>query len=287
MLDYALTDPGVDPAKVALPGVSLGGMLAPRAAAVVAVDGVFDAAAAVIPFPPGDRAEIERRANAPRDEELDGILAAGRAANPTLRWATGHGRYVMGAATDREFLAKYLTYQLDGGVAELISRPALICEATDELFFNGHADTHRSRAASTTGSPGRRRCSASPPRKPPTPTATWTRSAWRSPASTARRHPLTRGRNRCGRALLRARPHRRRPRCSDRAARGVGNRSGVGPAGGHSSVASPDCAVGPGSVKACGFRVHPEFCAGVAPGVGSADQAVVGERVDGDAGGGE
>ncbi|MFI5608969.1 alpha/beta hydrolase family protein [Amycolatopsis sp. NPDC051903] len=148
VLDHALADPGVDLAKVALLGVSLGGELAPRAAAfeprlaaVVAVDGVFDAAAAIVPFLPWDRAEIERRANAPQDEELDAILAAGRAASPTLRWATGHGRYVMGAATDREFLAKYLAYHLDGGVAELISCPALICEATDDLFFNGDADT--------------------------------------------------------------------------------------------------------------------------------------------------
>ncbi|WIX82277.1 hypothetical protein QRX50_16690 [Amycolatopsis carbonis] len=47
----------------------------------------------------------------------------------------------MGAATDREFLAKYLTYTLDGGVAERIKCRALVCEATDDLFFNGDGET--------------------------------------------------------------------------------------------------------------------------------------------------
>ncbi|GAA3574355.1 alpha/beta fold hydrolase [Amycolatopsis ultiminotia] len=148
VLDFALADPGVDPAKVALLGVSMGGVLAPRAAAfeprlaaVVAVDGVFDAAGSVVGMLPWDREEIVRRANAAEDPEFDALLAGGKAENPVLRWATGHGRYVMGAATDREFLAKYFEYHLDGGVAERITCPVLVCEATDDLFFNGDAET--------------------------------------------------------------------------------------------------------------------------------------------------
>ncbi|MEU4667244.1 alpha/beta fold hydrolase [Amycolatopsis sp. NPDC023774] len=141
VLDFVLADAGVDPDKVALLGLSLGGMLAPRGAAfderikaVVAVAGVFDVGSAVTAFQPWDRTAIERRANAPQDEELDKPLAAGR-------WATDHGRYVMGAATDREFLAKYLPYTLDGGVAERIKCPTLVCEAADDLFFNGDGET--------------------------------------------------------------------------------------------------------------------------------------------------
>ncbi|WP_205673432.1 hypothetical protein [Amycolatopsis nivea] len=57
--------------------------------------------------------------------------------NPTVRWALGHGRYVMGGATDREFLAKYLEYNLHDGVAERITCPALICDAPEDLFFTG------------------------------------------------------------------------------------------------------------------------------------------------------
>ncbi|WP_033288480.1 alpha/beta hydrolase family protein [Amycolatopsis jejuensis] len=144
VIDYAIADPDVDPEKIALVGWSLGGMLAPRAAAfeprlsaVVAVDGLFDAAAAVTKHLPWDRAEVVRRANAPADPELDDLLAAGRATSPTMRWAFGHGRYVMGGATDREFLAKYLEYHLGDGVAERITCPVLVCDAPEDLFFTG------------------------------------------------------------------------------------------------------------------------------------------------------
>ncbi|GAB3396365.1 alpha/beta hydrolase family protein [Amycolatopsis echigonensis] len=144
VLDYALALPDVVPEKVALIGWSLGGMLAPRAAAfeprlsaVVAVDGLFDAGAAFLEQLPWDRAETIRRANAPEDAELDAVLAAAKEQNPTVRWALSHGRYVMGGATDREFLAKYLEYHLDDGVAERITCPALICDAPEDLFFTG------------------------------------------------------------------------------------------------------------------------------------------------------
>lgn len=144
VLDYALALPGVIPEKVALIGWSLGGMLAPRAAAfeprlsaVVAVDGLFDAGAAFVQQLPWDRDEIVRRANAPEDPELDAFLAGAKEQSPTVRWALGHGRYVMGGATDREFLAKYLEYNLYDGVAERITCPALICDAPEDLFFTG------------------------------------------------------------------------------------------------------------------------------------------------------
>ncbi|HEY3472503.1 MAG TPA: alpha/beta hydrolase [Amycolatopsis sp.] len=154
VVDYVLGLDGVDPARVVLLGVSLGGELAPRAAAfeprlaaVVAVDGVYDAGAAVTSFLPWDRAEIVRRANAEHDEEFDALLRAGREASSTLRWACDHGRYVMGAATDREFVAKYLEYTLEGGVAEKIQCPVLVCEAADDLFFGGETETEPRRLA--------------------------------------------------------------------------------------------------------------------------------------------
>ncbi|MEV4055467.1 alpha/beta fold hydrolase [Amycolatopsis sp. NPDC049688] len=148
VVDFARTLDGVDPERIALLGVSLGGMLAPRAAAyesrlaaVVAVDGVYDAGAAVTAMLPWPREEIVRRANAEHDEEFDAMLAAGRQASPTLRWACDHGRYVLGAASDREFIAKYLEYTLEGGVAEKITCPVLVCEAADDLFFGGVEET--------------------------------------------------------------------------------------------------------------------------------------------------
>ena len=85
VVDFALGLDGVDPARIALLGVSLGGVLAPRAAAfeprlaaVVAVDGVYDAGSAVTSMLPWPREEIVRRARAAEDAEFDAILAAGR-----------------------------------------------------------------------------------------------------------------------------------------------------------------------------------------------------------------
>ncbi|WP_410567867.1 alpha/beta hydrolase family protein [Amycolatopsis sp. cmx-4-61] len=148
VVDFALGIDGVDPARIALLGVSLGGELAPRAAAfeprlaaVIAVDGVYDAGAAVTSMLPWPREEIVRRARSTADEEFDALLAAGREKSSTLRWACDHGRYVLGAASDREFIAKYLEYTLEGGVAEKIACPVLVCEAADDLFFGGAQET--------------------------------------------------------------------------------------------------------------------------------------------------
>jgi alpha-beta hydrolase superfamily lysophospholipase len=145
VLDFLLIDPTVDPARIALLGVSLGGMLAPRAAAyeprlaaVVAVDGIYDASTAITKFLNMDRAEIERRANAPHNRELDELIAAGRADSPTIRWAYDHGRYVMGVDTDRQVLAAMLRYHVMDGIAEQITCPVLVCEAAEDLFYAGH-----------------------------------------------------------------------------------------------------------------------------------------------------
>ena len=45
--------------------------------------------------------------------------------------------WVMGAKSPREFLAKYLDYSLAGGIAERIRCPTLVCEAEEDIFFQG------------------------------------------------------------------------------------------------------------------------------------------------------
>ncbi|WP_028938557.1 alpha/beta hydrolase family protein [Pseudonocardia spinosispora] len=144
VIDHLLaTEPTVDPERIALLGVSLGGMLAPRAAAfepriaaVIALDGVYDAARPVVSAF-GDRDELYRRAHAERDDELDELLEQASLANPTLRWAMGHGQFVMGASSKRAFVAAFLDYNLLDEVAEKIQCPTLVCAADDDLFFAG------------------------------------------------------------------------------------------------------------------------------------------------------
>lgn len=147
VLDYARTLPEVDPARIALLGNSMGGLLAPRAAAfdhrvaaLIALDGVYDLGTITTSALPGDRAEVERRLRADHDPELDASLEEGMRASPMLRWAIQHGMYVMGVDTPRAFAAAYLDYHLRDGVAERIACPTLVCAGVDDGFFAGQPE---------------------------------------------------------------------------------------------------------------------------------------------------
>ena len=126
-------------------GVSLGGVLAPRAAAfeprlaaVIADDGVYDYAEAHLAVvPPAQRAIFLKLLTAPSAPPIDALLAGAMKASPTARWAFIHGMYATGAKSPREYFAKTLDYNVKDGVAEKIRCPTLVCDADDDLFFKG------------------------------------------------------------------------------------------------------------------------------------------------------
>lgn len=143
VVDFLLAEHGdsVDPDRIALMGVSLGGVLAPRAAAfepriaaVVCNDGVYDALGAVEALLGLTRAEMEARWH---DPAFSTEVEAAAAEQPTLRWALDHGLWVMGASDPAEFVRTYARYHLLDGVAERITCPVLVCEADNDLFFAG------------------------------------------------------------------------------------------------------------------------------------------------------
>lgn len=147
VLDHAVHLPEVDPDRIALLGNSMGGLLAPRAAAfehrlaaLIALDGVYDLSLVATSLFPGEAAEAERRLRADDDPEVDAALAAAMAADPTARWAIEHGMYVLGAATPRAFAAAYLDYHLRDGVAEQIRCPTLVCAGAEDDFFAGQPE---------------------------------------------------------------------------------------------------------------------------------------------------
>ena len=143
VVDFALKQPGVDDKRVALMGVSLGGYLAPRAAAfehrlaaLIANDGLYDFGAPFRAAVPADKWDMfEKALKAPEAPHIDEILAEQMKASPTARWSYAHGMWATGAKSPRAFIAKALEYNLKDGVAEQIRCPTLVCDAESDLFF--------------------------------------------------------------------------------------------------------------------------------------------------------
>jgi dienelactone hydrolase len=145
VVDFALRLPGVDPEKIALMGMSLGGELAPRAAAfekriaaLIANDGVYDYGAANLTEVPAElRTAFKLMLAAKKAPQLDTMIEAAMKGSPTAAWGITHGMYAMGAPTPRAYLAAAQDFNLRSGVAEAISCPTLVCDAEGDIFFKG------------------------------------------------------------------------------------------------------------------------------------------------------
>jgi len=144
VLDWVIARPEVDPTRVGLLGLSMGGLLAPRAAAFehrlaacVANDGVYELGATVLSHFPGSRADVETALQAEHAPAVDAAIENLMAKDPTVRWAITNGMYVMGAPTPRAYCAAYLDYTLADGIAEQITCPTLVCDAESDMFWPG------------------------------------------------------------------------------------------------------------------------------------------------------
>jgi len=145
VVDFALKQRGVDPKRIVLMGASMGGELAPRAAAFeprlaacIANDGLYDYAA---PFfaavPEAQRGVLMSMVKAGPAPALDPVLRGAMKASPTARWSFIHGMYSFGAPTPSAYLHATLAYTLKDGIAERIRCPTLVCDAEADLFFKG------------------------------------------------------------------------------------------------------------------------------------------------------
>lgn len=136
VVDVAVHLPEVDPETIALMGMSLGGYLAPRAAAfeprlkaVVAFDGVYDA---------GSLVDTLERAIPNFTTAGDAAVYAAMEADVGTDWLIRNGLWTMRADTPTEFFAKLRDYNLVD-IASRISMPALVFEAEDDHFAPGQA----------------------------------------------------------------------------------------------------------------------------------------------------
>jgi dienelactone hydrolase len=138
VVDFALGLPGVDPERIALVGMSMGGYLAPRAAAFehriaacVAYDGVLSMAATFT-----QTAALRESGSEQPVAALDSLIAHRAELPSSPRWAISNALWVFGGANAQELLDGVREYDLTE-VADQIICPTLVCEAENDHFFSG------------------------------------------------------------------------------------------------------------------------------------------------------
>lgn len=139
VVDYLLTRPEVDRDRIALKGISLGGYLAPRAAAFehrlagcIANDGLFSNKFSDMgrKFYPGNPDDF----NNPVFVENFVKMLMEKSIN--VRWAIENGMFTFNANNITELMEKTESFTLEG-VADKIKCPTLVCEAAADHFFAG------------------------------------------------------------------------------------------------------------------------------------------------------
>jgi pimeloyl-ACP methyl ester carboxylesterase len=137
VVDYLVTRRDVEHGRVALMGVSLGGFLAPRAAAfehrlaaLIANDGLYT-------YRFGDKARAVTRAAAFFGRRVaQYALTKVMKRNTGIRWAVEHGMFTFHARSIWDLIDATESWSLEG-VASKIQCPTLVCDAETDQFFVG------------------------------------------------------------------------------------------------------------------------------------------------------
>lgn len=139
-VDFALNLPQVDPQRIALLGISMGGYLVPRALAYehriavgIANGGVYDFHSVVMhKCPPG----VEEVLDLPEacvfiDEAVEEMMTQ----DPSLRWAWAirHGMYVFGADSPSEWMRMTRPYHLRDCARQIRAKMLIVDSEKDEM----------------------------------------------------------------------------------------------------------------------------------------------------------
>ena len=140
VVDYALTKPEVDPKRLALMGISMGGYLAARAAsfehriaACILNNGVFDGYDAIAStFPKSLLTAIENG----NTEVVNTVLNILIESDPNIRFNMKHGMWTAGVNTPFELLQRSKNYTIKN-IAQNIKCPTLVLDAEKDDSFPG------------------------------------------------------------------------------------------------------------------------------------------------------
>jgi pimeloyl-ACP methyl ester carboxylesterase len=137
VIDFAVTQPEVDPSKIALMGISFGGYLAPRAAsgearlaACIADPGEFSLFEEFKSRIPGFIARELPNGN-PIMLALLKLVLNRRVRHPTAGWGLRRGMWVHGVKSPLDYVKLTQDYSLEGR-AEKIGCPTLVCAAEND-----------------------------------------------------------------------------------------------------------------------------------------------------------
>lgn len=144
VVDWTLARSDVDPDRVVLYGISMGGYLAPRAAAyeprlraVIANEGVYDVFendAATGRMTTDELRDLVRN----QTDEYNGFVAEMIEHDPQLYWATTHGQWAFGVSTPAALMQAHEAYTMNGS-ADRIRCPVLVLDVENNQFFGSQA----------------------------------------------------------------------------------------------------------------------------------------------------
>ncbi len=132
VVDYALARPEVDHGRLALIGYSLGGYLAPRAAAFEPRIKACIANSLVVDLDEAWRGSWPAPLRTAPAAVFDTVFATLSRANSDIRWGMDHARWAMGIQHPHEYFSAWKPYTL-WGLEERLQCPLLCLFGEDEL----------------------------------------------------------------------------------------------------------------------------------------------------------
>lgn len=143
VIDYALERPEVDGDAIALMGFSFGGYLVPRAAAfdhraaaIMAVDGIYDFGQSILKHLPDELQQIFSSGDAEKFNAILNKVIADPTTVTSFRWGVQQGSWALKTKTPFEFMTKAQAYNLTG-LTDKITTPVFVGDAQLDGFFLG------------------------------------------------------------------------------------------------------------------------------------------------------